>query len=167
LYSNGLTIKSTQDLAIQQICDEVVADESLYPMTEYGVEYALTIHRADGTAENYYTETLDAYISNTYGDANPLVFSSEDDARAMVEEYKSTLGINTEAGDIVDENLIITLQPQTSVVVMDQYTGQVKAIVGGRGAKTTSLSLNRATDSTSQPGSCFKVLSTYAAGRNA
>lgn len=166
LYSNGLTIKSTQDLAIQQICDEVVADESLYPMTEYGVEYALTIHRADGTAENYYTETLGAYISNTYGDANPLVFSSEDEARAMVEEYKSTLGINTEAGDIVDENLTITLQPQTSVVVMDQYTGQVKAIVGGRGAKTTSLSLNRATDSTRQPGSCFKVLSTYAPGLN-
>ena len=166
LYSNGLTIKSTQDLAIQQICDEVVADESLYPMTEYGVEYALTIHRADGTAENYYTETLAAYISNTYGDSNPLVFSSEEEARAMVEEYKSTLGINTEAGDIVDENLTVTLQPQTSVVVMDQYTGQVKAIVGGRGTKTTSLSLNRATDSTRQPGSCFKILSTYAPGLN-
>lgn len=166
LYSNGLTIKSTQDLAIQQICDEVVADESLYPITEYGVEYALTIHRADGTAENYSKENLGSYISSTYGDSNPLVFSSEDEARAMVEEYKSTLGINTEGGDIVDENLTVTLQPQTSVVVMDQYTGQVKAIVGGRGTKTTSLSLNRATDSPRQPGSCFKVLSTYAPGLN-
>ena len=106
LYSGGLTIKSTQDLAIQQICDEVVADESLYPMTEYGVEYALTIHRADGTAENYSKRRLSAaYISNTYADSNPLVFSSEEEARAMVEEYKGTLGINTEAGDIVDENL--------------------------------------------------------------
>src|SRR5699024_7052392 len=28
LYSGGLTIRSTQDTAIQQICDEVVADES-------------------------------------------------------------------------------------------------------------------------------------------
>ena len=166
LYSGGLTIKSTQDLSIQQICDEVVADESLYPMTEYGVEYALTIHRADGTMENYSKQTLGTYISNTYADSNPLVFSSEEEARAMVEEYKGTLGINTEAGDIVDENLSITLQPQTSVVVMDQYTGQVKAIVGGRGQKTTSLSLNRATDSTRQPGSCFKVLSTYAPGLN-
>ena len=166
LYSGGLTIKSTQDLSIQQICDEVVADESLYPMTEYGVEYALTIHRADGTMENYSKQTLGTYISNTYADSNPLVFSSEEEARAMVEEYKGTLGINTEAGDIVDENLSITLQPQTSVVVMDQYTGQVKAIVGGRGQKTTSLSLNRATDSPRQPGSCFKILSTYAPGLN-
>ena len=37
----------------------------------------------------------------------------------------------------------------------------MKAIVGGRGDKKSSLSLNRATDSPRQPGSCFKVLSTY------
>ena len=166
LYRGGLTIKSTQDSSIQQICDEVVADESYYPIVEYGVEYALTIHRADGTVENYSKENLGDYIESSTGDTNPLVFSSEDAAYAAIEEYKSTLGINTEAGDTIDENVNITLQPQTSVVVMDQYTGQVKAIVGGRGTKTTSLSLNRATSTPRQPGSCFKVLSTYAPGLN-
>ena len=45
---------------------------------------------------------------------------------------------------------------------MDQYTGYVKAVVGGRGKKNVSLSLNRATDSTRQPGSTFKILSAYA-----
>lgn len=45
---------------------------------------------------------------------------------------------------------------------MDQYTGEVKAIVGGRGEKTASFSLNRATDSYRQPGSCFKPLGVYA-----
>lgn len=166
LYSGGLTIKSTQDTSIQQICDEVVADQSNYPIMEYGVEYALTIHRADGTVENYSKENLGSYIRSAHNDSNPLVFSSEDAVYSAVEEYKSTLGINTEAGDIVDENLHITLQPQTSVVVMDQYTGQVKAIVGGRGEKTTSRSLNRATDSPRQPGSCFKIVSTYAPALN-
>lgn len=166
LYSGGLTIKSTQDTYIQQICDQVVADESNYPIVEYGVEYALTIHRADGTVENYSKENLGSYLRNAHNDSNPLVFSSEDAVYASIEEYKSTLGINTEAGDIVDENLHITLQPQTSVVVMDQRTGQVKAIVGGRGAKTTSRSLNRATDSPRQPGSCFKIVSTYAPALN-
>ena len=166
LYSGGLTIKSTQDTTIQQICDEVTADESNYPIVEYGVEYALTIHRADGTVENYSKENLGSYLRSSRNDSNPLVFSSEDAVYSAVEEYKSTLGINTEAGDIVDENLHITLQPQTSVVVMDQYTGQVKAIVGGRGAKTTSRSLNRATDSPRQPGSCFKIVSTYAPALN-
>lgn len=166
LYSGGLTIKSTQDLSIQQICEEEVANESNYPIAEYGLEYALTIHRADGSAENYSKEMLASYLTSVTGDSNPLVFSSEEEARAAVESYKSTLGIDTEAGDFVDENLNITLQPQVSVVVMDQYTGQVKAIVGGRGTKTTSLSLNRATSTTRQPGSCFKILSTYAPGLN-
>ena len=49
---------------------------------------------------------------------------------------------------------------------MDQYTGQIKAIVGGRGEKTSSLSLNRATDSYRQPGSCFKILASYAPALN-
>ena len=167
LYSGGLTIKSTQDSKIQQICDEEVANVGEYlSIAEYGLEYALTIHRADGTTENYSKEQLASYIKEAHNDSNPLVFSSEDDARAAIEEYKSTLNINTEAGDTVDESIEITLQPQTSVVIMDQYTGQVKAIVGGRGTKQTSLSLNRATDSTRQPGSTFKVVSTYAPGLN-
>ena len=50
--------------------------------------------------------------------------------------------------------------------MMDQYTGQIKAIVGGRGEKTSSLSLNRATDSYRQPGSCFKILASYAPALN-
>lgn len=52
-------------------------------------------------------------------------------------------------------------QPQTSFVLMDQYTGEVKALCGGRGKKTASRTLNRATGITRQPGSTFKVLSTY------
>ena len=49
---------------------------------------------------------------------------------------------------------------------MDQYTGQIKAIVGGRGEKTSILSLRRATDSYRQPGSCFKILASYAPALN-
>ena len=45
---------------------------------------------------------------------------------------------------------------------MDQKTGYVKAVVGGRGEKTQSRTLNRATATTRQPGSCFKVLSSDA-----
>ena len=54
------------------------------------------------------------------------------------------------------------LQPQVSFVIMDQKTGQVKAISGGRGTKTASLTLNRATDTTRQPGSTFKVITAFA-----
>ena len=160
LYSGGLTIKATQDLSIQQICDEEVANNANYPyLTEYGVEYVATVTRADGTVQNYSTEMLRSYLASTRGGKYPLVFSTPEAAQQAVDEYKSTLGIAE--GDTLDERISITPQPQTSVVIMDQYTGEVKAIVGGRGGKSSSLSLNRATDSPRQPGSCFKVLSTY------
>ncbi len=53
---------------------------------------------------------------------------------------------------------------QSAVVVIDNETGQVKALVGGRGEKKASLIYNRATDSIRQPGSTIKVLGQYAAG---
>lgn len=53
-------------------------------------------------------------------------------------------------------------QPQASLVLIDQQTGCVKAIVGGRGEKTASLTLNRATETKRQPGSTFKILTAYA-----
>lgn len=161
LYSGGLTITATQDLTIQQICDEEAANPNNYPyLTEYGLEYALTVTHKDGTSENYSKEMLASYISGAWGREYPLVYSSPEEANQAIAEYKSTLGITED--DTVYENVNITPQPQISIVVMDQYTGKVKAMVGGRGDKTSSLSLNRATDSPRQPGSCFKILSTYA-----
>ena len=52
---------------------------------------------------------------------------------------------------------------QATVVLMDPATGQVKALVGGRGEKTGSLTLNRAISSVRQPGSTIKVVGEYAA----
>ena len=45
---------------------------------------------------------------------------------------------------------------------MDYTNGHVLALCGGRGEKTQNLTLNRAVDTTRQPGSCFKVLAAYA-----
>lgn len=159
LYSGGLKIYSTQDLNMQQIADEEINDPDNYPSTiRYTLTYLLTITRADGTVENYDDNSVKAYMINTYG-INSLTFDSQEEGQAMVDEFRSALA---REGDIYDEKVTLAPQPQASVVVMDQYTGQVKAIVGGRGPKTESQSLNRATASPRQPGSCFKVLSTYA-----
>ncbi len=56
----------------------------------------------------------------------------------------------------------MTPQPQVSLTLEDQRTGYVAAIAGGRGDKTASRTLNRATQTLRQPGSTFKVVSTYA-----
>ena len=52
-------------------------------------------------------------------------------------------------------------QPQSSMVIMDPYTGLVKALVGGRGEKEGNRTLNRATHTLRQPGSTIKPLSVY------
>ena len=46
-----------------------------------------------------------------------LIYSSEEDARAMVEEWKATIA---QEGDTYDEVINITPQPQASVTIMDQ-----------------------------------------------
>lgn len=53
-------------------------------------------------------------------------------------------------------------QPQSSMVIMDPYTGLVKALSGGRGAKEGNRTLNRATQTLRQPGSTIKPLTVYA-----
>lgn len=54
------------------------------------------------------------------------------------------------------------IQPQSAMVIMDPYTGLVKALAGGRGEKEGNRTLNRATQTLRQPGSTIKPLSVYA-----
>ena len=161
VYSGGLSIYSTQNQTMQQICDEEANDDSNYPgLKEYGLDYALTVTRADGSMENYGSNNIKNYVKETYGKDQGLLYSSEDAARAMVEEWKATIA---REGDTYDERITITPQPQSSITIMDQKTGQVKAMVGGRGEKASSLGLNRAYQgSKRQPGSTFKILAAYA-----
>ena len=161
VYSGGLSIYSTQNQTMQQICDEEANDDSNYPgLKEYGLDYALTVTRVDGSTENYGSNNIKNYVKETYGKDQGLLYSSEDAARAMVEEWKATIA---REGDTYDERITITPQPQSSITIMDQKTGQIKAMVGGRGEKASSLGLNRAYQgSKRQPGSTFKILAAYA-----
>ena len=68
-----------------------------------------------------------------------------------------------EEGDTIEgEKIDPVLEPQASFVLLDQRTGEIKALGGGRGEKTASLTLNRATDAARQPGSAFKVITAFA-----
>ena len=51
---------------------------------------------------------------------------------------------------------------QSAMVVLDAKTGAIKGVIGGRGEKTGSRTLNRATDSLRQPGSAMKPIGVYA-----
>ncbi len=162
IFSGGLQIYATQNPWVQWICDEEINNPDIYSSfgAQSGVELAISVYWADGREEQHFSkEMFHQYITKAWGIDYP-VFYSQEEAYAAVNEYKSTLGITEE--DTVVERIDITPQPQASVVVMDQKTGKVLAISGGRGEKTASLSFNRATANPRQPGSCFKVLSTFA-----
>ncbi len=161
LYSGGLKIYSTQDPKIQQICDEVFADESNFPAnTKWYLNYELTIDKSNGDRENHSTEMFRSYWRENRSPNYNLIYTSQEEAYQDVELYKEAV---LSAGDTVfGENISLTPQPQVSLVIEDQSTGYVVAMEGGRGAKLGSRTLNRATDTARQPGSTFKVVSTYA-----
>jgi len=54
------------------------------------------------------------------------------------------------------------LQPESSIIVIDPYTGDVLGLAGGRGEKTQSRILNRATQAKRPVGSSIKPISVYA-----
>ncbi len=160
LYSGGLKIYSTQDPNIQSICDEIFSNEENYPdNTRWYLNYALTIKKANGDYENHSTEMLRGFFKEQNSSYN-LIYNSQEEAYADIDYYKeSVLGSGDE---VFDENISLTPQPQVSLTVEDQHTGYVVAMVGGRGAKEGSRTLNRATDAVRQPGSTFKIVAVYA-----
>lgn len=160
VYSGGLQIYSTQDPKIQAICDEVYQNEENYPSNvKWYLNYELTILDSNDEYINHSTEMLKAYFMQSNAKYN-LLYTSQDDAYADIEEYKAAV---LKSGDTVyAENITLTPQPQVSISVEDQHTGYVVALVGGRGTKSASRTLNRATNTTRQPGSTFKIVSTYA-----
>ena len=165
LYSGGLRIYTTQDPSIQQICDEEYSDPDNFPSgSQVELDYALTLKHANGEEENYSTEMLEQYFIQNESSDFTVLFNSQESAQAHVDAYKAA--VMTEGDEVVAETVHFTPQPQSSLCIIDQHTGYVKAIVGGRGEKSSSLSLNRATNTTRQPGSTFKPLAAYAAALN-
>ena len=164
VYSGGLSIYTTQDASIQKILDEEYADPSNYPdYVQYALDYALTVQNPDGEEVNYSKEMLRLYFQNEDPEFD-LLFDSQEEGQSYVDRYKEH--VLADGSTVVAERVSFAPQPQSSMSIIDQHTGYVKAIIGGRGEKTASLTLNRATDTTRQPGSTFKILSTYAPALN-
>ena len=160
LYSGGLKIYTTMDPQIQSIADEVFSNEDNYPANaKYLLTYNLTIDKADGEVENHSPEKFQKYYKQFNQNFNSL-YNSEEEAYAAVEDYKAAV---LEDGDEVRaESINITIQPQVSLTVEEQSTGYIVAMVGGRGPKLASRTLNRASNTKRQPGSTFKIVAAYA-----
>lgn len=157
LYSGGLSIYTTQNPDIQRIVDTEVNDPANYVQTQYAVDYRLSVQDALGNQQHYSEKTMAEWARETGGTYKEL-YDTEEEAKTAVNAYKEAIVGNDE---IIGESFVTTMEPQVSFVIMDKATGNVKAISGGRGNKTASLTLNRATNTLRQPGSTFKVLTAF------
>jgi len=185
VYTRCLSIYTTQDRTIQNICDEVYTDESMFPNfgtgskqgSMYELSYALSVQKADGTTIHYQLSDLISYFDGFKNDPSVIVqinqgiyqllCSSDESMTVYLDEFYATHVAkgNEETGEpgdhVLGERRTFTPQPQSSFCLMDQATGQVLALVGGRGEKTGSRTLNRATTTTRAVGSTFKVLAAF------
>lgn len=161
LYAGGLSIYTTQDPDIQAIVDEEVNNPDNYDVVYYSVDYRLSIQHGDETVTNYSDETMKTYYRTELGQTSyDGLFRTKEEADEAIAAYKAA--VTKESDTVLGEVVYYILQPQISFVLMDQHTGYVKAVNGGRGTKEISLSLNRATNTLRQPGSTFKVLTAFA-----
>ncbi|GAA4291912.1 PBP1A family penicillin-binding protein [Anaerocolumna aminovalerica] len=161
LYSGGLSIYTTLDSDVQKVLDNVYSNPDYFPKvgsTSYWeLNYALSIETSKGETIHYHNSDLKEFAGST--SKNFSYFSDKEDALKLIKEFKEA---KLKEDDIIlGENTSLILQPQSSMVIIDQSTGQVVGLIGGRGTKTGNRTLNRATNTVRQPGSVFKILSTY------
>lgn len=173
IYTGGLQVYTTQDKTIQSICDSVVADPEMFPAlgdgSYYDLTYALSVLKADGTTIHYQLADFIKYHNSFKNIASVnvriasgvynLLCTDLDYMQECINQFRTAM---VEEGDrILGESIIPTLEPQISFSMMEQSTGAVVALVGGRGEKTGNRTLNRATSSIRQVGSTFKVLAAF------
>ncbi|MCI7733505.1 MAG: PBP1A family penicillin-binding protein [Dysosmobacter sp.] len=144
----------------QEAYDAALADDVYGRLTETSTP-GVTTHILSYFEDALVYEVLDDLVDR-------LGYTEEDAWRLL---YRGGLTIyatqDSELQAICEEEINrdswYSSDAQASVVVMDPATGQVKAIVGGRGEKDGSLTFNRAVSSVRQPGSVIKIVGEYAA----
>lgn len=182
LYNGGLSIYTTQDREIQEVVDRYYCDESNFPAMgndggsfyELSKQYAVSILHSDGTQTHYNRADFLEYYSDYNDRTNNFYHAKYPYNHTGISQYTVSTELMDELLDayinsllkdgdqvIAESNRVYTLQPESSFVLINQENGGVVAIYGGRGEKTGSLTLNRATKTLRQIGSTFKVLASF------
>lgn len=162
VYRGGLRVYSTQNTQMQSIADSVINNPDNYPVeTKYSLEYKLQVKHKNQTTETYTETDVRAWFRNKKKDPNyrTIYQSKKELKKAAVNFRKATV---KKSDTVLTEEIHYSMEPQVSYSLINQKNGEVKVLVGGRGEKNDDLALNRATAVKRQPGSTFKILSTYA-----
>jgi len=150
-----------QGLISQEEYDEAMNQEIKLAKIQKEVE---TTYFADMIISDV-TETLQKELGLSKEEAEIKLFNGglriiatiDTEIQGIVEETFKNTKLFPESEE--DANGI--LQPEAAVIVIENGTGEIKAVMGGRSEKVRR-GLNRATQSLRQPGSTIKPLAVYA-----
>lgn len=151
---------------------EVSDNSKMYDMA-YFVEYCVNdviTHwlKADGVSDT--TANRSAYENKLrtggyriYTTVDPYVQNTVQNSLTSWENYPKLADMtNSVVTETISDTITIeTIQPQAAAVVIDQKTGEIRAIVGGRTEPSIRKGINRASDSYTEVGSAIKPLSIY------
>lgn len=148
-----------------------VSEELVFQYAESGIEN-------DGDGSNYYSYFVDQVIRDVVNDlADATGYETEVINRMVTSggyQIYATVDPDVQrAAEQVYENLdnipetdSAYQQLQSGIVIIDNQTGDIAAIVGGVGEKEGSLNWSRATQSLLSPGSTIKPLTVYGPALN-
>lgn len=114
--------------------DVVIEDAAELLMEKYNVSYQIAVQMV-------------------YTGGYSIVIAMDKEMQELLETYYADPNL------IKDTNKVV--KKQSSMLIMDHENGNVLALVGGRGTKTDTRVLNRATQTKRQPGSSFKPIAAY------
>lgn len=174
MYQNGKITREQYLTALDEEVQivEVSTNSKMYDYA-YFVEYCMNdviTHwmEQDGVQDNSQNRTAYENKIRTggyriYTTLDPFVQETVQDSLTNWENYPN---LADQSQNVITENLsdsitIETIEPQAAAVVIDQKTGEIRAIIGGRTEPIIRKGLNRATQSYVEVGSSIKPLSIY------
>ena len=174
MYQNGYITREQYLAALeeQETILPISKNAKMYDMA-YFVEYAISdviTHwmAQDGVPDTsanrtYYENKLRTGGYKIYTTVDPKIQNTVQETLSTWDGYPELADANaaTMTEEISDTVTIQTVEPQAAAVVIDQSTGYLRAIVGGRDEPQIRKGLNRAAQSYTEVGSCIKPLAVY------
>lgn len=164
--------KERQEAVLYEMYDQGYITES-----EYNEAMAEELQYHENTESTQktgpYSYFTDMVITDVVSDLQEQMGYSETYARTLVTSGGLSIyaTVDTNVQDVMesvfeDESNFPNISedgttPEASMIVVDPTNGHILGVIGGRGEKTDSLVLNRATQTKRSPGSSIKPLSTY------
>lgn len=160
MYEQGLITRTEFDGAYKQKLvlnvegsDEDGEESSASSTTSWYTDVVIE-ESIDLLAEKYdVTETIAAQM--LYSGGYNIVTAMDRDIQTILEKYYSDMS----SSSFLPTSNVINVE--SSMLFMDPYNGNVLGLVGGRGEKTQTRVLNRATQTKRQPGSSIKPIGVY------